>query len=356
MIKRIPPLLLAGVILCLFLSAAPDDWRSDVAGLLSGGNRPDYQAALDYLEPKLDSLTEEDKPAAYGLLAYFEARLGDKPGEYVRLGDYFEKYGAVDMGFQFLPMTVRSDFYRYIRDWQLRYPWVMQIGIVSSSAVTVETSVHPPDSLILGVEMAGETLSTLFANGRVIKGGMFRRGFNEIVLDARPVFRESGNHPYVLEFKSGDLVIRRSLTLNLRRETYGQVVRRQEARTAEYSVKLYLGDRLLAANQKTAAVPPPLDIPIPAPTGKYDPFGPGYQNGPQYPASVPITALPAAVKEVLDSLKRRSDDVPVPPVELKVDTQYVFSEPSPGGPPTEVRAHLWLDFRGIEFLSYAAQK
>ena len=47
---------------------------------------------------------------------------------------------------------------------------------------------------------------------------------------------------------------------------------------------------------------------------------------------------------------------PVPPVELKTDVQYHFSEQDPGAPPSEVRAHLWLDLKGIQFLSYSAQK
>jgi hypothetical protein len=233
----------------------------------------------------------------------------------------------------------------------------MKMGIVWSSAVTVSSSPYPPDSVILGVEMAGETLYKLSADGVVIKGGVFRRGFNEIVIDAAKMFQASGNYTYTLEFKTGDLVIRRTLIFGLRRESYGQVGPRAGLpRTAEYVVKLYLGERLLAANQRTAPVSTPLDIPVPAPSGKYDPFGPGYQNEPRYPTGVPIAALPAAVKEIVDALKRRNEIEPVPPVELKTDTQYVFSEQDPNAPPTEVRAHLWLDLKSIQFLSYSVQK
>lgn len=355
MIRRSVPILLA---VALVVSAATDDWRTDVAGFFTGEKGPDYRAALDYLEAKFDSLTEDDKPAACGLLAFFEARLGDRPAEYRRLGDYFERYGAIDMGFQFLPPTARADFYKYIRDWQLKYPWVMKMGVVSSSAVTVQSSEQAPDTLILGVEMAGEVLYKLSANGEVIKGGMFRRGFNEIVIDARTVFRESGNYPYTLEFKAGDLVIRRTLILSLRRESFGQLGRRLEApRMAEYAVKIYLGDRLLAANQRTAPVSPPLEIPVPPPSGQYDPFGPGYQNEPRIPNSgIPLGALPAAVKELIDAFKKRNEIEPVPPVELKTDMQYRFSELTSDAPPSEVRAHLWLDLKEIQFLSYSTQK
>jgi hypothetical protein len=283
--------------------------------------------------------------------------LGNHPAEYRRLGDYFERYGAIDVGFQFLPPGARADFYRYVRDWQLKYPWVMKMGIVWSSAVSVLSSLYPPDSVILGIEMAGETLYKLSADGEVIKGGMFRRGFNEIVIDATKIFQASGNYTYTLEFKTGDLVIRRTIILGLRRESFGQVGPRPGlTRTAEYVIKLYLGERLLAANQRTAPVSTALDIPVPPPSGKYDPFGPGYQNEPRIPTGVPLAALPAAVKEIVAALKKRNEIEPVPPVELKTDTQYVFSEQDPDAPPTEVRAHLWLDLRAIRFLSYSAQK
>lgn len=354
MIRKAAPLLLA---MAVVLPAAAADWRTEVAAFLSGEKGADYRGALAYLEPLFNSLSEDDKPAACGLLAFLEARLGDKTAEYRRLGDYFEKYGAIDMGFQFLPPTARTEFYRYVRDWQLRYPWVMSLGVVASSAVSVQSSAHPPDTLILGVEMAGEVLYKLSAGDEVVKGGMFRRGFNEITIDVRKVFSASGNYPFTLEFKAGDLVIRRTIILSVRRETFGQVGSNPEAaRMAEYSVKLYLGDRLLASNQRTGAVAPPLQIPTPPPTGQFDPLGKSYQNEHDLPSGVPLTALPAAVKELIDTFKRRNEIEPVPPVELKTDMRYIFSELDPEAPPVEVRAHLWLDFQSIQFLSYAAQK
>jgi hypothetical protein len=354
MTRRISPLLLAGAIL---LPLAAADWRADVAGFFTREKGADYRSALTYLESRFGSLTEDDKPVASGLLAFLYERLKDKSGEYRWLCDYFERYGAIDMGFQFLPPAPRAEVYHYIRDWQLRYPWVMKLGIVSSSAVTVQSSINPPSSLILGVEMANEVLYKLFADGDVVKGGMFRRGFNEIALDVRKILRQSGNYPYVLEFKAGDLLVRRTIILALRRETFGALGRQPEAaQTAEYAVKVYLGNRLLASNQKTVPISPPLDIPLPAPSGRFDPFGPGYQNEPRFPSSVPITAVPAAIKEIVDAFKKRNDVEPVPPVDLRMDMQYLFSEKDPEAPQVEVRAHLWLDLREIRFLSYSAQK
>jgi hypothetical protein len=354
MTRRIKALLLA-VALALPLAAA--DWRADVAGFFIGEKGPDYAAARVYLENQFPGLPEDDKPIASGLLAFLDARLRNKPHEYRWLGDYFERYGAIDMGFQFLPPTTRAEVYRYLRDWQLRYPWVMKLGIVSPKGTTSESSLSPPDRLILGIEMANEVLYKLYLEGDVIKGGMFRRGFNEVVVDTRKIFRESGNYRFMLEFKAGDLLIKRTIILALRRDTYGAVGKQPAgAQALEYAVKIFLGNSLLAVNQRTVPVSPPINIPVPPPSGRYDPFGPGYQNGPKFPQAVPITALPSAIKEVLNALKKRSDNVPVPPVDLKMDMQYVFSEKDPDAPEVEVRAHLWLDLKEIQFLSYQAQK
>jgi hypothetical protein len=348
--------------LVLFLAAlcvAPvaADWRTEIAGFFSDDKAVDYRAAQNYLEGQFGSLSEEDKPVACGLLAFFYARLGDKGQEYRRLGEYFEEYGALNMGFQFLPPSARAAVSRYLRDWQLKYPWVMKIGIVASTGVNVSASIDPPERLILGIEMAGDVLYKFSESGNVIKGGMFHRGFNEITFEARRLFRESGSSLYLLEFKAGDLLVRRTLVITIQREMFGALAKPAEIpKTAEYAVKIFLGDRLLAASQRTVAVTPPLKLPVPPPSGKYDPFGPGYQNQPKFPSAIPLGAIPAVIKELIDAFKKRNASEPVPAVELKTDLQFLFSEKNPDAPQVEVRARLWLGLKDIQFLSFLAQK
>jgi hypothetical protein len=354
MTRKISPILLLAA---LCLPALASDWRTEVAGFFSGEKAVDYRAAQAYLENQFNSLAEDDKPVACGLLAYLYARLEDKGNEYRRLGEYFEEYGALNMGFQFLPPSARTAISRYLRDWQLKYPWVMKIGIVASTGVNVATSINPPERLILGIEMAGDVFYKFSQDGNIIRGGMFHRGFNEIAFDTRRLFRESGSYSYVLEFKAGDLLIRRALVVSIQRETFGALAKPAEIpKTAEYTVKMFLGDRLLAASQKTVPFTPPLNLPVPPPSGRYDPFGPGYQNQPRFPSSFPIGAIPAVIKELIDAFKKRNDTEPVPAVELKTDMQYVFSEKNPDAPQIEVRARLWLGLKDIQFLSFLAQK
>jgi hypothetical protein len=124
------------------------------------------------------------------MLAYLYGRLGDRQNEYRRLGEYFEKYGAVGMGYTFLPLATRNGVLRYLREWQLRYPWVLKIGLISPGGpAQAKPSSNPPENILLGVEMAADVYYKLTDGENVLKGGQFRRGFNSIPLRAKKLFR-----------------------------------------------------------------------------------------------------------------------------------------------------------------------
>ena len=118
------------------------DWKSEVANYLAQG--AGFEQAAHYLEEQLASLTDEDKPVACGLLAFFFNRLGDREKEYQRLGEYFEKYGPVERSYEFLPLSVRNALILYLRDWILRYPWVLKIGFVESSSAQAKPAANSP--------------------------------------------------------------------------------------------------------------------------------------------------------------------------------------------------------------------
>jgi hypothetical protein len=346
-----------GLLVALAAAASAADWRAEVAGFLDG-TRPDgHSQARQYLAGLFGSLSDDDKPVACGLLAYLSNRVGDRREEYVRLGEYFEKYGSLGLGFHFLTPAVHADVARYLREWQFRYPWVLRIGIVALGSVTVAKSIHPPEKLLLGVEMANNVLYKLTSGEDVIKGGEFRRGFNAVGLETRDLFREPGAHPYVLEFKAGDLIVRREIVLGVQVNAVGLL--REPAgsgRPPDYIVKIFLGENLLASSRKSPPVTPAAQIETPPPTGVYDPFGPGYQNEPKIPSSFPIMAIPAVIKEILDQFKKKDEVEPVPPVELKTEMAFTFTKKNAMGRDIEVRAQLSLGLRSIQFLPFSLSR
>lgn len=205
--------------------------------------------------------------------------------------------------------------------------------------------------------MANSVLYKLTSGTDVIKGGEFRRGFNAVSLETKDLFREPGAHPYVLEFKAGDLVVRREIVLGVQMSAAGSL-RKPEAssRPAEYIVKIFLGENLLASSRKSPPTTPAVEIDVPPPTGEYDPYGPGYQNEPKFPSSFPIMAIPAVIKELIDEFKKKDKAEPVPPVELRTEMAYAFTKKNAMGRDIEVRAQLSLGLRSIQFLPFSLLK
>ncbi len=341
------------VILCGSIQAA--DWRTELIGFFKDENAADYKGAAAYLLEKTDSLGEEDKPLAAGLLAYLYGQLGDKKNEYQRLGEYFEKYGAVGMGFTFLPISVRNGVLRYLRNWQLRYPWVLKIGFVMPGGdETSSLLANPPETILLGVEMASDVYYKLMDGQNVLKGGRFHRGFNAVALPAWKLLREPGAFPFILEFKAGDLIIRRELIIGVQMDFVGVIGKPSGGRKGEeFLLEMFFGEDLLASSRKTFPSAREMGIEAPPPSDRYDPFGPGYQNEPRIPGGVPIFAIPAAIVEAIKSLKKKDEPEPVPPPKLKTDILVSFMRPNARGDDLEVRARISLGLREMLFLSYS---
>ena len=353
MIKKTASLML----LAALAAAQPiSDWRAELVGFFGEPGTVNYQGAVHFLTAQIDLLSDEDKPMACGLLAYLYGQLGDKEKEYQSLGEYFEKYGAAGMGYSFLPLSTRNSVFRYLRDWQLRYPWVLKIGFVSPGGPQAQTppAANPPETILLGVEMASDVYYKLMDGKETLTGGQFHRGFNSVPLRAGKLFREPAAFPYTLEFKAGDLIVRRELIIGVQMDYMGRLDKsRSESESNKFLLEMYFGQELLASSRKTVISIEDLGVEVPPPSGKYDPFGPGYQNDPKIPNSVPITAIPAAILEAIKSLKKKDEIEPVPPVVLKEEFVVPFWRTRPGGEIVEVRARVSLGMREIRFLPYA---
>ena len=352
MIKRIACLALLAA---LGAAQASADWRAELANYFGEEKAADFKGAVGFLAGEIESLTDEDKPVACGMLAYLHGQLGDRKNEYLRLGEYFEKYGAVGLGYNFLPLSTRNSVLRYLREWQLRYPWVLKIGFVSPGGpAATSPAASPPETVLLGIEMASDVYYKLRDGENILKGGQFHRGFNSVAIEAKKLFRASGAFPYVLEFKAGDLVVRRELIIGVQMDLQGILGSPTGGpRNDEFILEMFFGQELLASSRKTVFSTRDLGIEVPPPSGKYDPFGPGYQNQPKIPNSIPIMAIPAAILEAIKALKKKDEVEPVPPVEVKTDIVVPFRRPNARGDMIEVRARVSLGLREMRFLSYS---
>ena len=194
-----------------------------------------------------------------------------------------------------------------------------------------------------------------FLDGQdVLKGGRFHRGFNAVALPAWKLFRTAGVFSYVLEFKAGDLIVRRDLIVGVQLDSVGVMGKPGPSRKEEeFLLEMYFGEDLLASSRKTLPSAREMGVEAPPPSDKYDPFGPGYQNDPRIPRGVPILAIPAAIIEAIKALGKKDEVEPVPPPKLKTDILVSFMRPNPRGSDLEVRARISLGLREMRFLSYS---
>jgi len=342
------------LVLGLLPAALASDWKTEVASLLSTGDNS--RSAAQYLEEKLPALSDEDKPVACSLLAFLFHRLGERENEYKRLGEYFEKFGPLNMSYEFLPLSTRNALILYLRDRVLRYPWVLKMGFVESAAPRAKPATSsPPRELILGVEMANEAYYKFCRSDEVLKGGQFRRGFNSLTIDCGKFFNASGTYPFILELKAEDLIVRREVVVDVRLNVFGVLGSQGgEGKPSEYVLKMFLGDKLLALSRETVTVMPPMKVETPPPTGVYDPWGPGYQNKPEVETGFPILGIPALINELIKSLKKKDEVEPVPPVELKPDITILYKAKNPDGRNVEILARLTLGVKDIKFYPFSA--
>lgn len=347
------PAFLSLLVFSLVASPLAADWKSEVASFL--GQASDFRRAAEYLEDQLGVLGEEEKPVATSLLAFLYNHLGNREAEYKRLGEYFEKYGPLNLSYEFLPLSTRNAVILYYRDWVVRYPWVLKVGFVESTAPPAKpASPYPPRKILLGIEMANDAFYKLYQGREVLRGGQLKRGFNSIAIESAEFFAQSGSYPLSLELKAGNLIVRREVVVDVRLSVFG-VLENQASLTSSFEVvlKMFLGDKLLALSRKSVAAMPPVKVETPPPTGVYDPWGPGYQNKPEIPSSFPISGIPAVISELLKSLKKKDEIEPVPPVELKPDITVLFKSRNPGGRSIEILARLSLGLKEITFFPFS---
>jgi hypothetical protein len=64
-------------------------------------------------------------------------------------------------------------------------------------------------------------------------------------------------------------------------------------------------------------------------------------------------AIPTAIMEAINALKKKDEVEPVPPVKMTSDIVFPFTRPTAAGDFVEVKARVSLGLRAMRFLSYS---
>lgn len=298
MIKKISVLLfIASLHFNLF-----GDWKTEVSEHL--GNK-DYKGAIDLLIKNFKK--DIPNPIVSGLLAYSYNRLKNKNDEHQWVQEYFENYRGTEIIFIFLDNSTYGDVSNYIKTWKIKYPLITEIALIDSEIYKRPT---PPDKIVIGVDIENPAYYKLSDDKKIIRGGLFNRGFNSFSLAAQELFDNSGSHMYILDLKTDDLLLKKELEIDIQLDS--QVITKKtedEARNIEYNLSLYIGDELIISSKKLHHEKLSWKVEIPAPTSNLSPLIPPEKVDPSKEDytlnSFSIQDAVAGVLQLIKGLKKK---------------------------------------------------
>ncbi len=210
---------------------------------------------------------------------------------------------------------------------QDRSDLIVDIGLLEGPRISRPS---PPARLSLGVELARDAQSKFYYDGRIVDAGPMTRGFNVVPLDVTDFFQSSGSHDFVLELKDAGGVSRHELTLTVEIDAGAEEpsidpqpppVSYQER---EYSLSMYVDERLVAVSRKKAVGKITFDAEIPRMPRNYDPFNPDAHRDPKTNTVSILDALGLAAKMAARLLKKKEDQRPANPLRPLRQVQVDF--------------------------------
>ena len=183
----------------------------------------------------------------------------------------------------------------------------------------------PPGKIILGIGVQSDILYKLSTGEDTLQGGLFQKGLNFLDIPARQFFDSSGFHLFELEFKKENILKRREITIEIRLLPLYLVRKRGEAeKKVEFTVSLFIGDKLIYATKKFSLHDMSFSFELPLSDGIYRPFG--LIKGTQKPINtVSILDAVGEIYKLAKSLGSKKEQVKERDVERKrqIETEFL---------------------------------
>lgn len=338
--KKILTFFSLALLSAVFLRA---QWMEDLSPFF--GVHKDYPGAIDYLLSRLEQIDESNKEIAFELLAYCYYKLRDRTNETKWIISYFDAYSGSEPILGFLDESSYADLSSYITSWKIRFPQVTDIAIVGNR---LQSGSAPPLRLPLVVDITTDAYYRLISLEGILNGGLFRPGSNSLNIDATHLFDESGTHLFYLDLKSGDLIIRKEINLEIQVEKPVSAPARQpEQRNPdrEYKLSMYVGGRLIVASKKLPNVlPPKIDFPKGT---VYLPKFPRDQKDFNLNTFSVMDAVAALYKAIKDLTKGKDKKVPEFKYQKLQQTEFSFRRVDSEGMSQEIRSMIRLKTRTL---------
>lgn len=341
----------ATLVLVLALAAGlRADWRSDLLALL--GPRPDYRAAYDFLAAASLKLEAGDRQTAGALLPYLAGKLNESVREQDLIAEYFETYRDNDPDFGFLDYVTLRDFLSFWARWKRAYPLVYDLNLLSYGK-TPATGI--PASVDIGLELMNDALYRISLGPYILEGGHWPRGFHILSVPLSGLFSQSGDYDFVLDLKSGDLVVRKSVRVRVdvadlappaapsSRDVLFADSRTPRRSIQEGEISLYVDGKLVLRSRKIASKPAPLSFPLPGPSMPgQKPYMPPPKDSPMASGVSILDALALAYKAIKELVAKKPPK-PSPPSYSKVSAlSFEYSRATAEGLTASARASVSL--------------
>ena len=229
---------------------------------------------------------------------------------------------------------------------------VLDLGLLGGPLITRSS---PPTTLNLGVELTRDVPFKLIFDKEVVDAGLMNRGFNVIPLDIAGFFQDSGTYIFILEFMTGRTVLRQELSLHVELDQgpdTGTDSRSPEPKVSyqekEYSVSLYVDQRLVATNRKKLIGKISMNLELPPMPRNYDPFFPEAHRNPMTNSFSILDALGLAVQMAGRLLKKPESSSPASSLRPLRQIQVDFVRRTPQGMEKPVSATLTLNVHEVK--------
>jgi hypothetical protein len=344
---------LLAVAAILFFSAGSlsAQWRADVAQLFAKGR--DYKTIVGRLQEAYGSFESlMDKADAAGLLAFGNNKLADAKEEMRWIFEYFETCRQQDSGYAFLDLVSQADVVGWLNVWKGRYPFVREVALVRGVG---DQPLIPAGILPLVVDISHEAFYKFSRGASVLEGGEFQPGFNIIALDANELLLTSGTRVYELEIKSGGLVLRKEITLDVQVTAPPQPPQPapQPGQVLEYTLSMYIGGELVMTSRKVEyPIPWGIDVkPNTLPVG-FKPDWVLHRNEPNVMNSFSIVQALSMIYSLLKDLlkKKAKPDAEPPKIQTVQDLSLTFKQKDAAGQDRETKVSLKLRTKNLSYV------
>jgi hypothetical protein len=237
----------------------------------------------------------------------------------------------------------------------MRYPYVSEISLVKGVGHEV---IIPQGLMPIVIDISGEAYYKFSLGGNVLEAGQFKSGFNVLGLDATELFLNPGRRTYLLELKSGNLVLKKEIDLDVEVTSPLSLPKPAPSlargRRVEFSLSMYVGGELVMTSRKTETpVSWKLDVPVNTLTWGWKPdYWINRDKPDPMRNSIDIVSAVSAIYNLLKELfkKKNTNDPDPPKIQTVQDLSLVFPQKDPEGKDREMRVSIRLRSKNLPYV------